>query len=372
MIKFLLGFTGLCVSSTALMAGGMERTALSTSFMYEQGGYAEVAYSSRDFTVTAPAFAPDESVIEDQVGFSLAGKFDISESISFGLTQYTQAGVGLNYQGAGGTGAVGTGLNAAGPKVSLDIDALVFLGRYSFSENFSFILGMKNSNIKDATADIFKSSGALSAASVKGKSASGTVAAVAYERPDIALRVELLYEADTSFSLDTTGGLLGAATGTTQGSLPDYQTINFQTGIAADTLAFGSIRMADWKNHQLSVAPQTLAGTGAAGGPTSSFSNSTTYSLGVGRKVSEDLSLSLSTNWENGTEASGTSLLSPTNGYNGYSLGAKYSMNNLTISGGVNYTTFGDKTITAAVGTDPDKFSGNSVLSYGIKVGVNF
>jgi long-subunit fatty acid transport protein len=336
--------------------------------MYENGGYAEVTYSSRDYTVTAPTFAPDESVIEDQTGFSLAAKFDVTEMLSFGLSQYNQAGVGLNYQGAGGTGAVGAVLNSVGPKVSLDIDALVFLGRYALNENYSFMLGMKNSTIKDATADIFKTAGATTAASITGKTASSSVVAIAYEQPDIALRVEYLYEADVSFSLDTTGGL-NASTGTTQGSLPDYQTINFQTGIAADTLAFGSIRMADWKNHQLAVAPQTLTGTGVFGGPTSSFSNSTTYSLGVGRKVSDDLSLSLSTNWENGTESSGTSLLSPTNGYNGYSLGAKYNMDNLTLSGGVNYTTFGDKTITSTIA---DEFSGNSVLSYGIKVGVNF
>ena len=370
MVRFIVSVAGLCVSSTALMAGGMERTALSTGFMYENGGYAEVAYSSRDYTVTAPVFAPDESVIEDQTGFSLAAKFDVTEMLSFGLSQYNQAGVGLNYQGAGGTGAVGGGLNLIGPKVSLDIDALVFLGRYALSENYSFMLGMKNTTIKDASADIFKTSAAptTTAAAVKGGTASSAVAAIAYEQPDIALRVEYLYEADVSFSLDTTGGL-NASTGTTQGSLPDYQTINFQTGIAADTLAFGSIRMADWKNHQLAVAPQTLAGTGVFGGPTSSFSNSTTYSLGVGRKVSDDLSLSLSTNWENGTESSGTSLLSPTNGYNGYSLGAKYNMDNLTLSGGVNYTTFGDKTITSTIA---DEFSGNSVLSYGIKLGVNF
>ncbi|MDB4593775.1 hypothetical protein OAH85_09705 [Paracoccaceae bacterium] len=363
MVRFIVSVAGLCVSGTALMAGGMERTALSTGFMYEKGGYAEVAYSSRDYTVTAPTFAPDKSVIEDQTGFSLATKFDVTETLSFGLSQYNQAGVGLNYQGAGGTGAIGGVLNLIGPKVSLDIDALVFLGRYALSENYSFMLGMKNSTIKDATADIFKTAGATTAASVAGKTASSSVVAIAYEQPDIALRVEYLYEADTSFSLDTTGGLLGSATGTTQGSLPDYQTINFQTGIAADTLAFGSIRMADWKNHQIAIGPQTLAA------PTSSFSNSTTYSLGVGRKVSDDLSLSLSTNWEKGTESSGTSLLSPTNGYNGYSFGAKYNMDNLTLSGGVNYTTFGDKTITSTLA---DEFSGNSVLSYGIKVGVNF
>ena len=365
MRKYFIGFVGFCVSGTALVAGGMERNALSTSFMYEEGGYAEVSYSSRDFTVTSPVFAPTKSVIGDLTQTSFAAKFDISETISFGLSQYNQAGVSLNYVGAGGTGPVGGVLNVGGPIVSLEIDALVLMGRYTFSENYSAMLGMKNSTIKDATADIFRGVvGNTGAASVKGKDGSSAVAAIAYERPDIALRIEYLYEADVAFKLDTTGGHPGVATNPfTNGSLPDYQTINFQTGVAADTLAFGSIRMADWKNHQLAVGPQTLAA------PTSSFSNSTTYSLGVGRKVSDDLSLSVSTNWENGTESSGTSLLSPTNGYNGYSLGAKYNMDNLTISGGVNYTTFGDKTVTSTIA---DKFSGNSVLSYGLKVGVNF
>ena len=366
MVRFIVSVAGLCVSSTTLMAGGMERTALSTGFMYEKGGYAEVAYSSRDYTVTAPTFAPKESVLGDLNHISIAAKFDITESISVGLSQYNQAGISLDYQGAGETALSGA-LTAKGPKVSLDIDALVIMGRYVVDENFSVILGMKNSTIKDATADIFKlSTAATTAATIAGKTESGAITAIAYERPDIALRVEYLYEADTSFKLDTTGGHPGVATNPyTSGSLPDYQTINFQTGIAADTLAFGSIRMADWKNHQIAVGPQPLAA------PTSSFSNSTTYSIGVGRKMTDNLSLSLSTNWENGTESSGTSLLSPTNGYNGYSLGGKYTVDNLVISAGANYTTVGNKTITVA-GLGSDKFSGNSVLSYGIKVGMNF
>ena len=64
---------------------------------------------------------------EDQTGFSWLQSL-IYRSISFGLSQYNQAGVSLNYQGAGGTGAVGGVLNLYGPKVSLDIDALVLLG----------------------------------------------------------------------------------------------------------------------------------------------------------------------------------------------------------------------------------------------------
>jgi len=41
-------------------------------------------------------------------------------------------------------------------------------------------------------------------------------------------------------------------------------------------------------------------------------------------------------------------------------------MDNLTLSGGVNYTTFGDKTITTS--TIADEFSGNSVLSLASKL----
>ena len=106
MVRFIVSLAGLCVPSTALMAGGMERTALSTGFMYEKGGYAEVAYSSRDYTVTAQHLR-QRIRIEDQMVFPWRRKFDITERFSFGLSQYNQAGVGLNYQGAGGTGAVG-------------------------------------------------------------------------------------------------------------------------------------------------------------------------------------------------------------------------------------------------------------------------
>jgi long-subunit fatty acid transport protein len=123
--------------------------------------------------------------------------------------------------------------------------------------------------------------------------------------------------------------------------------------------------MADWKNHQIAVAPATQAI------PTSDFKNSTTNSIGLGRKISDKLSMSLSTKWENGSESLGKSTLSPTNGYTGYALGAKYTIDALTISGGINYTSFGDKTVSPTLSTS-GKFSGNTVLSYAVKLGINF
>ena len=172
-------------------------------------------------------------------------------------------------------------------------------------------------------------------------------------------------EQDVTFELATTGGLLGAATANTTGSIPDYQTINFQSGVAEDTLVFGSIRRADWSNHQIAVAPQTQAA------PTSTFSDTTSYSIGVGRKISDELSFSASYSFEADSEPTGTSLLSTTDGYDTIGLGARYTLSSGTIiSGGVALTNVGDKTVTTS--GIPGAFTDNSVTSYGIKLAYKF
>jgi long-subunit fatty acid transport protein len=355
---------GAFLAPTLAISGGMERTALPTSFMFETGGYADFTYSNRNYDVTDNFFAPTSSMYGDVSGASISVKFDVNETIAVGLTQYNQAGINLNYQGAG---SQIPGFNAVGPMVDLEIDALAVMGKYSVGDNFSVLGGIKRSSIADATADIFKLSvpGVTTAAAVTGDSETGYVAGVAYERKDIALRIEYVVEQDVDFSLSTTGGALGAATANTTGSIPDYQTINFQSGVAEDTLIFGSIRKADWSNHQIAVAPQTQAA------PTSSFSDSTTYSIGLGRRISDELSVSASYSFEDASEATGTSLLSTTDGYDTIGLGVRYTLSSGTeISGGVALTEVGDKTVTAS--EIPGAFTDNSVTSYGIKLAYKF
>ena len=47
---------------------------------------------------------------------------------------------------------------------------LAVMGKYSLGDNFSVLGGVKRSSVADATADIFKLSGATSAATVTGAS----------------------------------------------------------------------------------------------------------------------------------------------------------------------------------------------------------
>ena len=359
-LKYLI--TGLLIAPTISISGGMERTPLPTAFMFETGGYADFTYSNRNYDVTDNYFAPTSSMYGDVSGASVSVKFDVNETIAVGFTQYNQAGINLNYQGAG---SQIPGFNAVGPMVDLEIGALAVMGKYAVGDNFSVLGGIKRTSVADATADIFKLVGGTSAASVTGDSETSYIAGVAYERKDIALRVEYILEEDVDLELATTGGLLGAATANTTGSIPDYQTINFQSGVAEDTLVFGSIRRADWSNHQIAVAPQTQAA------PTSTFSDTTTYSIGVGRRISDELSVSASYSTEADSEPAGTSLLSTTDGYDTIGLGVRYTLDSGTvISGGIALTNVGDKTVTTS-GID-GAFTDNSVTSYGIKLAYKF
>jgi len=129
---------GSFIAPTLAISGGMERTALPTAFMFETGGYADFTYSNRNYDVTDNFFAPTSSMYGDVSGASISVKFDINETIAVGVTQYNQAGISLNYQGAG---SQIPGFNAVGPMVDLEIDALAVMGKYIVGDNFSVLGG---------------------------------------------------------------------------------------------------------------------------------------------------------------------------------------------------------------------------------------
>ena len=130
MIKKLALTTGgiIAASTFSVSAGGFELSPLSTAFMYETGGYAEMSYSTRDYNVTGSNYAPTGSAVGDQSHAAFAFKFDLSEDFSLGFTRYRQGSIQLDYSGAGSVFAAGL------PVVSLDIDASVLLGRYKFND----------------------------------------------------------------------------------------------------------------------------------------------------------------------------------------------------------------------------------------------
>ena len=188
----------------------------------------------------------------------------------------------------------------------------------------------------------------------------------AYERPEIALRVALTYE--TGYTHEFAGTELLAplsldATADFEIEMPQSVTLDFQTGVAADTLVFGSIRWAEWSVWE--VRPTGYEGL-TSNRVTGIDDDVTTLRLGVGRKINDDLSVFARVTYEdgNGGEAS---RLSPTDGSTAFGFGGSYTYNNVKFTGGLEYVTLGDATDGSGV-----EFADNSAIAVGLTVGYQF
>ena len=149
-------------------------------------------------------------------------------------------------------------------------------------------------------------------------------------------------------------------------STPASQTLNFQSGVAKDTLVFGSIHRVDWASAQIN-AETGCSATRAA----SAFWDTTTYTIGAARKLSDSLALTASVASETGGSNTTTSLFTVNNGYKAINLGAQYKIGKVTISGGYNYTKLGDITVTDGT-SNYAIYKNNKVSALGIKIGVSF
>ena len=119
---------------------------------------------------------------------------------------------------------------------------------------------------------------------------------------------------------------------------------------------FGSIRHVFWEGINLT--------TSGAGEYVKFDEDTTSYTLGVGRRLNENWSIAVTLGYEGG-DGTGTTL-GPSSGYQSIGLGGSYTKDNMKISAGVRYVDVGDATV------GPFLFDGNSAIAAGIKVGFSF
>jgi opacity protein-like surface antigen len=414
------------MSASMAAAGGMEVGRFSPAFMFESGNFAELSSTRTTPKVTDDTFAPKKSMLAEMTNTSMSLKMAMNDRLSIGLQHYDAAKIDLSYVGAGGpfsstpdpiavvgglmsaylgglgktlstaspaelaaasefatntqtaaaggdptaigtVAAVSAGVAAAGkfapePFVDLSFKSTVLVANYKLSEGLDVFGGVKFSAGSAAGNVLANPHGDLNASE---GTATSPVIGVSYSIPDIALRVSATYQgkAETSHKTTRTYNGVTETLKPTTAALPESLTLDFQTGVAKDTLVFGSIHRARWGGAHIFF-------DGAAE-PKTTWTDSTTYSLGVGRKIDENWAVSASFNYEEGTESAGTSLLSTTNGVRGVTLGARYTTGNITVSLGANYSEFGDKTVTASP-LGVGKFSNNSMTSVGLKLGFSF
>ena len=378
--------------ATQSYAGGWEASALDTGFMYKDGNYGELSYASLDYDVKATALkAPlgaasnitEKNIVKDQNRTVFSFKTSVSD-FTLGLSSYTSAAMKLN--GSGSTyyvlsDGVTAGHGTAIPSADAEINTLSFIGKYSFSENLDVLLGVNQNTLADSTATTSRGTYKIS-----GKAGMGEIYGFAYSRPEIALRVELLAQPKAKITTSTnyvasaygTGTITAAGCTGTQTNInfnstlsrPETYTLNFQTGIAENTLLIGSIHKTNWSKAQIDVP------TGCSASATGSkFTDTTTTKIGVGRKLSDNWSVIASYQQETGGKKTTTSLFTVNNGYQSINLGVSYTVDNITISGGYSYTDIGDVSVVIPVsGTNTTfaTYKNNTASALGLKVGVSF
>lgn len=372
MLKTMLGATtALVVGTLSAQAGGIERSVFNPAFLFEKGNYFELSfgYAAPDVSgtqaVASPPFVPaaggsSGDMAENYSTVSLSLKTQLNDDWALGVVIDQPIGANVDYGSP--TYLYGIG---AGSSAEVKSSAVTVLAHYRLNDRVSLYGGLKG---QQASGTVALFSGYTM--STSKETDYGFVVGAAYEIPDIALRVALTYTSDITHTFAVREN--GAASLPFSTTVPQSLALDFQSGVAKDTLVFGSIRWRDWSEFDI-----TPRGFFAATGDSlvSYADDSITYTLGVGRRFNEQWSGAVFASHE--PQAGGFSgNLGPTDGFTSIGVGATYTMDNIKVTGGVTYAWIGDAVTEAPgpfpAGTPFGRFNDNTLLGVGLRVGYSF
>lgn len=372
MKRVLVGASAIAMMAASAQAGGIDRSGQSIGVLFEKGRYAEfsLGYVAPDVSGNDVALFggfPSGDVARNYSQLSFAYKADLSDRISYAVILDQPFGAHVKYPTFNGTsGSIALG----GTIAKAESIALTGLLRYKIDDNVSVHGGIR---VDRGTGNITLNGAAYGPlagynVALDHDVAAGFVLGAAYEIPEIAMRVAVTYNSAITHDFDTVESLNPALTSNTKVKLPQSINLDFQTGIAQNTLLFGSVRWVNWS--QFKIDPVIF--TGVAGGGLVDLENTTTYTLGIGRKFNDSWSGAASILYE-GKGDNLVSPLAPTNGKLGLTLAAIYTRDNMKITTGINYTKLGNaKPETGTPDTARADFKGNEAIGIGVKVGFTF
>ncbi|MGB5865833.1 MAG: outer membrane protein transport protein [Sulfitobacter sp.] len=378
----ILTVAALLASTVSAHAVGLDRSGQRIGVLFETGNHAELTFGFTDPSIDGaalPQFGGADSGNVAGIFRTLTGglKYDLNEKVSVAIIADEPFGSDVLYSGALATTILG------GTGATVDSFALTALARYKIDSNWSVHGGLRYQEVSaGVTLGGFAFNGGTppgTQGGVNGYSgefgsdgAFGYVIGGAYEVPEIALRVAVTYNSGTSHDLDTRetiqGFQISAPGATTEVDTPESLNIAFQSGVAKDTLVFGSLRYARYSDTVVSPA----GFTGLTGNALTDLEDGFDFDIGVGRRFTEKWSGSVSVGFSTVGDDNIVSPLAPTNGSRFIAVGGKYDVNeNFAISGGVRYTDLGDA-FSSPGGTPVATFEGNDAVSVGLKLAFKF
>lgn len=359
-----------CTICTSAFAGGLERTDQSVGVLFEEGSHLELGLtfafpdvSGVGSTLSPTPGAESGDIADEYTQARLAYKADINDRLSYAFIYDQPYGADVTYEKSR--------YFASNSSAFVDTNALTGILQYNLSSSddgggFSVFGGLRAQRM-GAGADIpFLGKYVITTDDDWGY---GYLAGVAYEKPEIALRVSLTYTSEIEHKLPSEERL-GMATGSsdTEITTPESWYLEFQSGVAPKTLVFGSVRYVPWSDFE--IAPKLY--TRVTGAPLAFFEdNRTTYRLGVGRQFTNDLSGFVVLGYEAET-GSPTTNFTPVDGFISYTVGGTYNFSDRgKIRLGIRYADVGDADTVLQGRSPAGIFENNDAWGVGLTVSFN-
>ena len=358
--KLVMGVSFLTLSAGLVHAGGWSASNLDANFMYSDGGSVELSTGNLDYKIkaeTAKSFgsspAENVDVVKDQTRTSISVSAAASDKISIGAANFVSGSIQLQ----GGAGSAQSWIPDADAKMT----TTALLGTYQFNENLSLLFGLSDERLDNTTVSTINGTYTLDGGTANRLIIGGSYSipdialrvSVSYmpkssitsnssftETNVIAVAGNAGINLDTATygdavaaanlpaalggpidvadagltlagSPNASGNYTNAATisgiNTASALIADVSIIEtswttrnidcrFSNRYCKDTLLFGSITHGKWSDAQI------VSDTGSAFSKIATeFGDSTGYTLGIGRRLSDKFSISATL----GSEAGG-------------------------------------------------------------------
>lgn len=405
---------GICAlfASIANHAAALDQSGQSILAFLENGNYVEVSATAVDPDIAGKIRNRPELVNNPQnlnsgnMGnsfqyYAAALKLQLTDRISFGLLYDQPFGADITYPMQSNNTFSDNEFTQQGTSVNVDTESISMIFGVSPFSNFQLYGGAVYQSVKGDVALRGNSySEAFNGYDAKFKQdhAVGWLAGLSYQIPDIALKAAVTYRSKIDHDMQVTETMFGqplevTTPSKTKISTPQSVSLDFQTGVYKDTLAYANVRWVNWKDFhirptQFGAVTEYLTGLISEGAYTGGFDldsyqkDQWMANVGIGHQFSEKWSASTEVSWDSGT-GDPASTLNPTQGSWGVGVGVQFNpAPNYFIAGGIKYFWLGD--VVAEDGTyyipvagikpiaEQADFKDNSAIGYGLKIGYRF
>jgi long-subunit fatty acid transport protein len=369
----------VAVTAGSAQAGNIDRSLQSSMIIFEPGNYAEFSIRrvSPDVSGVGAGTRPSAATPTpgQDSGDVLGGYNNVGAGVKTELRPGLDAALIFDQPfGADTYYPTDTRYFGRGTVAILDSNAMTAVLKYRFPSNVSLYGGLRYQTLSASAVIPFVTAvpGRTAPYQITADESSGWgyVLGVAWEKPEIAARVALTYNSAIDYDMTTSeSSFAGSLQSIMPVTTPQSVNLDFETGIAADTLLFGNIRWVDWT--QFDIEPMLYKQLTGGRALVSYQEDTYTYTLGVGRRFTENWAGAVSATYEPPVGGFASNL-NPTNGYTSVSVGGTYTQGPVEISGGLSYIWVGNAETTLNLTTPAGVFDDNEGIGFGMRVAYRF